>query len=210
MHIPDGVLEPRVWAPLCAVSASAVALAARAARRRLADESIPLVGLMGAFVFALQMVNFPIGAGVSDHIVGAGLLAIAFGPGIAVLAMSAVVVIQAMLFGDGGVAALGANVFDMAVASVLVAFVAHRALAPRLPAAYARAAVAAATFAGVMAGAAGAAAWIMLSKPYGTKFLVAMALTHAVSGAVEAIVTAEVVRVLRAADMLPEREPTNA
>ena len=203
MHISDGIMAPQVWAPLAVAGAAVVGLAARAARKRLADESIPLVGLMGAFVFAIQMLNFPVAVGVSDHIVGAGLLAIVFGPSVAVLCMSAVVVIQVLLFGDGGIAALGANVCDMAVISVLTAWAVHRAFRRAWP----NFAVWAGTFAGVMAGSMGAAAWVMLSQPYGLKFLGAMMATHAVSGAVEMIVTVAVVNVLVSADVIKGGAP---
>jgi cobalt/nickel transport system permease protein len=207
VHIPDGVLKPEVWVPLAAASAGAVAVAARAARKRLAGQCVPLVGVMGAFVFALQMLNFPIAAGVSDHIVGAGLLAIAFGPSVAVLCMSAIIVIQALLFGDGGITALGANLFDMAIVSTLVAYAVYTPLARRLPVT----AAALASLVAVLAGAAGAALWVVLSQPYGTRFFLAMLLTHLVSGAVEAVVTVAVVKALRSASLLcPAREVANA
>jgi cobalt/nickel transport system permease protein len=195
VHIPDGILKPEVWAPLGAVAAGAVGVAARAARSHLEDRSLPLVGLLGAFVFAVQMLNFPIAAGVSDHVVGAGLLAIVFGPALAVLCMAAVVVIQALLFADGGITALGANLVDMAVLSTLVAWGVHRLLRRLSPSL----ATVAATLAGVLAGAAGATLWVILSQPYGAKFAGVMAVTHLVSGAVEAAVTLAVVRALTAA-----------
>ena len=198
MHIPDGVLRPEVLIATGAVSVAAVGVAAARARARLEDESIPLVGLLGAFVFALQMINFPIAFGVSDHIVGAGLLAIVFGPAIAVVAMAAIVTLQALLFGDGGVAALGANVLNMAVVSVLTAWVIHRALARTAP----RSAVIVATLAGALAGALGATAEVMLSQPYGAKFLAAMALTHMASGLVEAVATLAVVKALAGAGLV--------
>jgi cobalt/nickel transport system permease protein len=140
----------------------------------------------------MQMVNFRIGPGVSDHIVGAGLLAIVFGPAIAVVAMAAIVSLQALLFGDGGVAALGANVLNMAVISVLVAWAAHKALARTLP----TASIAVATTAAVMAGAVAAAVEVMMSGPYGAGLLGLMVVLHLLSGAVEAIVTTAVVKAL--------------
>jgi cobalt/nickel transport system permease protein len=208
MHIPDGVLEPGVWVPLAAASGLAVAAAARAARRRLADESIPLVGVMGAFVFALQMLNFPLAAGISDHVVGAGILAIILGPSIAVLAMTAIVTIQCLVFADGGIAALGANVFDMAILSTFAAYGTYRLLRRVLP----TAAVAIGSMAGVLAGAGGAALWVILSKPYGAKFLAVMFGTHFLSGVVEAIVTVAIVRALQSAGLTrtPAPEAQNA
>jgi len=197
MHIPDGVLEPGVWAPLAVASGLAVAAAARAARRRLEDESIPLVGVMGAFVFALQMLNFPLAAGVSGHIVGAGILAIVLGPSVAVLSMTAIVTIQCLVFADGGVSALGANVFDMAILSTFAAYGTYRLLRRVLP----TAAIVIGSMTGVLAGASGAALWVMLSKPYGAKFFAVMLGTHFLSGVIEAIVTVAVVRALQSAGL---------
>jgi len=106
--------------------------------------------------------------------------------------MAAILVIQCFLYGDGGVTALGANVFDMAIVSPLVAWGIFKALGGRAPAA-----VVAATLGGVLAGALGASVWVMLSQPYGVKFLTVMMLTHAVSGAAEAAVTVAAVSTLR-------------
>ena len=192
MHIPDGLLRPELVAGLGAVSVAGVAVAARRAGRELEEKSVPLVGVMGAFVFALQMLNFPLAAGVSDHIVGGALLAIVMGPSVAVLAMAAILVIQAFVFADGGVAALGANVFNMAIVSVLSAWLLHRFLKSRLGSA----AVLVATFVAVLLGSAAAALEIIASQPYGLKFFGLMAGTHAVSGAVEAVVTLAVVKAL--------------
>jgi len=193
MHLPDKLLSPEVWIPLAGVSAATVGICAHRAKARLADRSIPLVGVMGAFVFVLQMINFPIAAGVSDHIIGAALLAIIFGPSIAVLGMSAIVVIQALLFGDGGITALGANVCDMAVIPVFAAWAVYGALRRFQH----EAAVAIATFAAVALGAAAVSAWVMLSQPYGARFFATMMLMHAVSGGVEAFVTVAVIGALK-------------
>jgi cobalt/nickel transport system permease protein len=198
MHLPDKLLGPEVWIPLCGVSAATVGICAHRAKAHLADRSIPLVGVMGAFVFALQMINFPIAAGVSDHIIGAALLAIVFGPSIAVLAMAAIIVIQALLFGDGGITALGANIFDMAIVPVFAAWAIYGVLRRVQH----EAAVAAATVAAVLLGAAAAAGWVMLSQPYGATFFAAMMLMHCVSGGVEAFVTVAVIGALRRSGLM--------
>jgi len=198
MHISDGVLKPEVWIPLAAVSAAAVGIAARAAKKRFDDENIAVVGVMGAYVFALQMLNFPIGREVSDHIVGAALLAIVFGPGIALLAMAAIVTIQALVFVDGGVTALGANVFDMGILSTVAAYALYRALKGAWP----NAAVVVATMGAVLAGAAGAAIWVILSGMYGVKFFGLMMGLHTLSGIVEAIVTLATVKALQKAGLM--------
>ncbi len=122
MHIPDNFLSTPVWASLDAISIPAVGLMIKRAGRDLPDTRIPLLGVMGAFVFAAQMINFPVGAGTSGHLVGGALLACALGPAPAVLVMTTILVIQAFVFQDGGVLALGANVFNMAVAGVLAGY----------------------------------------------------------------------------------------
>jgi len=119
MHIPDNFLSTPVWAALDAISISAVGLTVRRASRDLPESNIPLLGVMGAFVFAAQMINFPVGAGTSGHLVGGALLAATIGPAPAVLVMTTILAIQAFVFQDGGVLALGANVFNMAVVGVL-------------------------------------------------------------------------------------------
>jgi len=122
MHIPDNFLSTPVWASLDAISIPAVGLMIKRAGRDLPDTRIPLLGVMCAFVFAAQMINFPVGAGTSGHLVGGALLACALGPAPAVLVMTTILVIQAFVFQDGGVLALGANVFNMAVAGVLAGY----------------------------------------------------------------------------------------
>lgn len=122
MHIPDGFLSTPVWLGLDVVSLPAVGYVARRARRELEETRIPLLGVMGAFVFAAQMINFPVGAGTSGHLVGSALLAITLGPGAAAVVMTAILGIQAFVFQDGGVLALGANVFNMALAGVLAGY----------------------------------------------------------------------------------------
>jgi cobalt/nickel transport system permease protein len=122
MHIPDNFLSTPVWAALDAVSIPAVGFLAHRARRDLDDSRIPLLGVMGAFVFAAQMINFPVGAGTSGHLVGGALLACALGPAPAALVMTAIIAIQAFIFQDGGVLALGANVLNMAIAGVLAGY----------------------------------------------------------------------------------------
>ena len=126
MHIPDNFLSTPVWASLDALSIPAVGLMLKRAGSQLDDRQIPLLGVMGAFVFAAQMINFPVGAGTSGHLVGGALLACTLGPAPAVLVMTAIIAIQAFVFQDGGVLALGANVFNMAVAGVLAGYWPYR------------------------------------------------------------------------------------
>ncbi len=129
MHIPDGFLSTPVWAGLAAVSAPSIGVFARRAQAGLQESRVPLMGVMGAFVFAAQMVNFPVGAGASGHLVGSTLLAAALGPAAATVVMTAILAIQALVFQDGGLLALGANVFNMAIAGVLAGYWPYRLLA---------------------------------------------------------------------------------
>jgi cobalt/nickel transport system permease protein len=122
VHIPDGFLSTPVWAALDAVAAPVVGLVARRAQRGFDESKAPLLGVMGAFVFAAQMINFPVGAGTSGHLVGGALLACTLGPAAASVVMTAILAIQALVFQDGGVLALGANILNMAVIGVLAGY----------------------------------------------------------------------------------------
>src|SRR3974377_2275020 len=98
MHIPDNFLSPPVWATLDAIAIPSVGLMVRQAGRELDDTRIPLLGVMGAFVFAAQMINFPVGIGTSGHLVGGALLAYTLGPAAACVVMSAILATQAIVF----------------------------------------------------------------------------------------------------------------
>jgi cobalt/nickel transport system permease protein len=126
MHIPDGFLATPVWLGLDAVALPAIGLLARRAQREMEETRAPLLGVMGAFVFAAQMVNFPVGVGASGHLVGGALLAIVLGPAAACVVMTAVLAVQAFVFQDGGILALGANVVNMALAGVLTGYFFYR------------------------------------------------------------------------------------
>ncbi|WP_377642622.1 energy-coupling factor ABC transporter permease [Oryzobacter terrae] len=121
MHVPDGFLDATTSLGTAAVATGVVALSlGRAARRELDDRSAPLAGLVAVFVFAAQMLNFPVGAGTSGHLVGAALAAVLVGPATATLCLTVVLAVQAFLFADGGVTALGTNVLLMGVVAVWV------------------------------------------------------------------------------------------
>ena len=115
MHIPDGFLNVATVATTCVVSAGGVGNAVRLANRRLGERHVPLMGILAAFIFAAQMLNFPVVGGTSGHIIGAALAAILLGPWAAVLIMSAVLIAQCLVFQDGGLLALGANIFNMGI-----------------------------------------------------------------------------------------------
>lgn len=131
-HIPDGFLSPPVLAGTAALSASALAVAVRRSRRELGDREVPLAGAATAFVFAAQMFNFPIAAGTSAHLLGGVLVAVLLGPWVGMLVMLAVVLVQALVFQDGGLAALGANVLNMAVVGTGGGWLVYRGLVSAL------------------------------------------------------------------------------
>jgi cobalt/nickel transport system permease protein len=118
MHIPDGFLSTPVWATLDVVNLPAIGWMAKRAKDGADDRKIPLLGVMGAFVFAAQMINFPVGLGTSGHLLGGALLSIVLGPAAACVVMAAILAVQAFVFQDGGIVVLGANLFNMALAGV--------------------------------------------------------------------------------------------
>ncbi|MEO8597869.1 MAG: energy-coupling factor ABC transporter permease [Candidatus Solibacter sp.] len=122
MHIPDGFLSTPVWAALDVVGIPTAGYIVRVAQREFEDSKVPLLGVMGAFVFAAQMINFPVGVGTSGHLVGGALLACTLGPAAASVVMTAILAIQALVFQDGGILALGANVFNMAIVGVFAGY----------------------------------------------------------------------------------------
>lgn len=134
MHVPDGFLDIPTSVGTAAVAAGAIALSLARSRRELDDRAAPLAGLVAVFVFAAQMLNFPVGVGVSGHLLGGALAAVLVGPWVATLAVTVVLVVQALVFADGGITALGTNVLLMAVAGVWIGwtvFVAVRSVLPR-------------------------------------------------------------------------------
>ncbi|HET9501069.1 MAG TPA: energy-coupling factor ABC transporter permease [Marmoricola sp.] len=133
MHVPDGFLDAPTSVATGVVAATAVGLALRGARRELDERTAPMAGLAATFVFAAQMLNFPVGAGTSGHLLGGALVAVLVGPSTAVLCMAVVFIVQALLFADGGITALGTNIDLMGVVTVLVGWGVFRALQALLP-----------------------------------------------------------------------------
>ncbi|WP_411113355.1 energy-coupling factor ABC transporter permease [Streptomyces sp. 029-5] len=133
MHVPDGFIDLPVSAASGAVAAGAVAVSLRGARRELDERTAPLAGLVAAFIFAVQMLNFPVAAGTSGHLLGGALAAILVGPYTGVLCISVVLLMQGILFADGGLTALGVNITDMAVVTTVVSYALFRALVKLLP-----------------------------------------------------------------------------
>ena len=119
MHIPDGFLSPEVAAGAGVVAVAAVGYGLRRAGRELDDRTVPLLGVTAAFIFAAQMLNFPVAGGTSGHLLGAALAAVLLGPWLACLVLAVVLITQAFLFADGGITALGANILNMGVVGAL-------------------------------------------------------------------------------------------
>ena len=120
MHIPDGFLSPEVAGATAVVSTAAVGYGLKTANAAIDERRVPLLGVTGAFIFAAQMLNFPVAGGTSGHFLGAALAAILLGPWLACLTMAVVLGLQAFVFADGGITALGANVLNMGVIGALL------------------------------------------------------------------------------------------
>jgi cobalt/nickel transport system permease protein len=113
MHIPDGFLAVNTWGPAWIVSIGGLGYCVRRVSRVLKDKMVPLMGVMAAFIFAGQMLNFPVAAGTSGHLLGGALAAVLLGPYAGALVIAVVLTVQCFIFQDGGLTALGANIFNM-------------------------------------------------------------------------------------------------
>jgi cobalt/nickel transport system permease protein len=133
MHIPDGFLDGKTLALTGALSLGGLAVAARQVNRTLPRNKIPLMGLGAAFVFAAQMLNFPVAGGTSGHLLGGVLAGVLLGPGAAAIVIACVLTVQALLFSDGGVLALGANIFNMSFIGAVVGYAIYRSARKFLP-----------------------------------------------------------------------------
>jgi cobalt/nickel transport system permease protein len=122
MHIPDGFIDVQTSAIFAGLAAAGVAASLKGARSQLDEKSAPLAGLTAVFIFAVQMLNFPVVAGTSGHLIGAALAAVLVGPWAATLALTVVLVMQAFLFADGGLTALGLSTFNMSIIAVWVGY----------------------------------------------------------------------------------------
>lgn len=204
MHAPDGFLTAGTALGTGVVSAGAVTAALRQSRDTLRDAQVPLAGLAGAYIFAAQMVNFPVAAGTTGHLLGGALAAILLGPATGLLVVTVVVVVQALLFADGGLTALGYNVLNMAVVTSLGGWAVFRGVRRLLPSTRAGIAAAAgmAAFASVVLSSIafsiqwlfGASAPIPFDRVFG-----AMVGVHGLIGIGEGIITAMTVSAVLAA-----------
>ena len=129
LHIPDGFLSLGIALVCWALAVIVIGVALPRASARLGNRQVPLMGVMAAFIFAAQMINFPVAGGTSGHLLGGTLAAISLGPWAAMLVMTSVIGVQALLFQDGGLLALGANVLNMGVVPAAVGYGLYRAAA---------------------------------------------------------------------------------
>ncbi len=133
MHVPDGFLDAPTSVATGVVAAAAIGIALRGARRELDDRTAPLAGLVATFIFATQMLNFPVASGTSGHLLGGALAAILVGPYTGLLCMAVVFLVQCLLFADGGITALGTNICLMGLVTVVVGWGVFRLAQTLLP-----------------------------------------------------------------------------
>jgi cobalt/nickel transport system permease protein len=192
LHAPDGFVSVPIAVLMWVATAAVIAYAVRQTNRHLDERAVPLLGVMAAFIFAAQMFNFPVAGGTSGHLLGGVLAAVLLGPWAATLVMTAVVAVQALLFQDGGLVIMGANIFNMGIVGTLGGYALYRSLCRlfggeergRLPAA------GIAAWASVVAGA------VAMSVQLGASGVVPLELTlpamigvHALIGIGEALIT---------------------
>jgi len=133
MHVPDGFLDAPTSLATAGVATAGIGVALRGARRELDERTAPMAGLVAAFVFAAQMLNFPVGAGTSGHLLGGALAAVLVGPYTGLLCVSVVLIVQALLFADGGTTALGTNITLMGIVTVAVGWLVFQVVQRALP-----------------------------------------------------------------------------
>src|SRR5512133_354469 len=122
MHIPDGFLSLLISILCWGITVAILAVAVSRTNKSLGERQVPLMGVMAAFIFAAQMINFPVAGGTSGHLLGGALAAIVLGPWAGMLVMTAVVMVQGLLFQDGGLLAMGANIFNMGLLTAAIGY----------------------------------------------------------------------------------------
>lgn len=194
MHIPDGFIDLKTSATFAVIGAAGVGASLKGAKRQLSEKSAPLAGLTAVFVFAVQMLNFPVAAGTSGHLLGGVLAAVLVGPYAASLVITVVLIIQAFLFADGGLTALGLSIFNMAIIGVWVGYGIFLLAKKFLP--KKKASVAVASAVGALISVPAAAAGFVMQYAIGatatyetSTVFTAMISTHILIGIGEAIIT---------------------
>ncbi len=195
MHIPDGFIDIPTSTVFAALAAAGVALSIKGAKSTLDEKTAPLAGLTATFIFAVQMLNFPVAAGTSGHLLGGALAAVLVGPYAATLSLTVVLLMQGLLFADGGLTAIGLNVFNMAIIGVWAGYGAFLLLQKILPSSKFSTTISAG-LAGLLSVPAAAAGFVLqYSIGANATFsvsavLTAMISTHILIGIGEALITA--------------------
>jgi cobalt/nickel transport system permease protein len=212
MHIPDSVLDSKVIAATAVVGAAGLAIAVRKIERRLGDGTTVLMGTMAAFIFAAQMVNFPVLPFVSGHLLGGVLASVLLGPWAGAVVIAAVLLVQCLMFADGGVTALGANFVNMGLLGAVGGYAIYKPIRRAIGGhkGILIASMAAAWFSVLLAS--GACAVELAASGHGGEFprlLAWMVLVHAVIGLGEAVITGAAVRflLLRRPDLFEDVDP---
>ncbi len=204
MHAPDGFINAPVSLIAGIIAVIGIAICLRGARQQLDERTAPLAGLVAVFIFAMQMINFPVGAGTSGHLLGGALAVILVGPYAGTLAVTVVVIVQALLFADGGLSALGINIINMAFVTAIVGWFVFRGVV-RLTGGSRPAVMAGAFLAGFLSVPASALAFVGEYAVGGTgtidlmAVLAAMVGVHLLIGIGEGVITAFVVLAVYAA-----------
>lgn len=133
MHMPDGLINAQVSIGAAVLAAGAITVGLKKSKGTLDSQTAPLAGLVAVFIFAFQMMNFPVAAGTSGHLMGGALASILVGPYVAILVMTVVVSLQALVFADGGLSALGLNLLNMGIVSIVVSALFFAGLMKILP-----------------------------------------------------------------------------
>jgi cobalt/nickel transport system permease protein len=209
MHIADGIMAPPVWVVGYLIAIPLLAYAVRKTRSDLGPAQIPLLGVLAAGIFVAQMLNFPIGGGTTGHLVGAVLAAILLGPYAAMIIITVVLIVQALLFGDGGVTALGLNILNMGIVAGFSGFAVYALVnglhGHRKNRSVWYGSIFVAAWVGVVLGAVACAielgASAALNPEYGIPYIIAlpaMTMTYAFIGIGEGLITALVIAFIEA------------
>jgi cobalt/nickel transport system permease protein len=189
LHIPDGFLNVTVSAIFWAITVITIGMAVSRTNKSLGEKQVPLMGIMAAFIFAAQMINFPVAGGTSGHLLGGALAAIVLGPWAAMLVMTAVIAVQGLLFQDGGLLVMGANIFNMGLLTAAIGYGLYRSVMNKSTGT--KLAVAGvAAWLSVMAGALATSLQLWLSGTSNLQTVaIAMLSVHALIGIGEALIT---------------------
>jgi len=196
LHIPDGYLDMHIAIIFYLLSAVVLGYSILRAKKEIDEKKIPLVGVVAAGIFAAQMLNWPIPGGTSAHLVGGAIAAILLGPYLGCIAMASVLIIQCLFFGDGGITALGANIWNMGVVDVFTAYFLYTMIQEKTGKKSIEAASFVAGWLGITFAAIFAGIEVGLSSSFKYSIGVtvpAMGIWHGILGIVEGIITAGVI-----------------